>query len=145
MLGYFALAAGALVAYHFSTLRAYGAKKYQQLRTLQSLLAQMSNTPDTEYKFEVAESGKCVIVTFVTSGRSYTVTVPYAREHVARMTSTEVRGWYKDGTSIVLRQYPGVPFIVSVGDMGFERLEIVDFEEGDTQVFNRDDIPLYGK
>jgi hypothetical protein len=43
-----------------------------------------------------------------------------------------------------LRQYPGVPFLVSVGDMGFDTLEIVDFESETIKVFQKDHIPMYG-
>lgn len=146
LLGLGVLSVASIFLYRLHHIQEYVSKKYRLLKTVKYLLDHMSDTDDTASEFKIAESGNCAIITFSALGRTYTATVPYDRGKVVRMTSTEVRGCYSDGRPpVILHQYPGIPFLVSAEDMGFDYLEFFDFEEGEVTVTAKDAIPFYGQ
>lgn len=92
-----------------------------------------------------------VVVKFVHQGRESKIYLPYNDNSIGRTLTkrffliTQKEG--ENGETVVerheLEQKPGIPFLVSAGDLGGEQIVMEDLEGETLKVFNKWEVPTF--
>lgn len=93
--------------------------------------AGVSTTADNFYH---ERSDKFFVVNFAIEGESYNLIVPYNFGHIARMDARNVYVVRNDGTKVLIKHYPGAPWLVTAKDLDIKHFEVFNRDTNRTHI-----------
>lgn len=82
------------------------------------------------------------IITYDYNGNSYDINIPFNRKYVLPMSDLKVK-LILNGKEIDITQQPGIPYLLSAGELGGDKLLIINTASGSTKYYESNECPGY--
>lgn len=133
------------LAYKFTShhkVKKWISHKKKTVATLRNFVKTLS---DNKINVEINDTGKSATVLFSRLGKQYLVFLPYDSSKFVSMLHFKAELLREGKPSLLVTQYPGVPYSVSAKDLGGNALKITNQETGESHTFKENEIPGFAE
>lgn len=134
---------------YLSKMRNWINVRHQQVKVMWSLIDKLqhdvSNPAKGTASFTVNDTDQSASILYERMGQQYILMVPYKRKHVSTMTQFKVELLRSGKPALDITQQPGIPYMVSAGDLGGHIIKITNEDNGVTHEYGEEKIPMYGE
>ena len=131
----------------FTFFLSYKFYYYSKRKVYEYIMEKVKEELDSRMKeedemFKPFQKNSSAILKFSQGGKTHSIYVPYDR----RKSSTMLRKKFfliKDGEKIEINQKPGIPYLVSAGTLGGEKIIVEDSEGNTVKIFGKEEIPNF--
>lgn len=118
-----------------------------EISTTVDLMNLMMNnkTSDTKPKPQtyISKTGKCMHIYYDFSGTQYMLTIPYDALSSVDMIQYQMDAIYENGDIVTITQQPGIPYLFSSRDIGFETLKATNHETDAYHEYKNETKPYF--